>query len=278
MLYFMDPHPSLQTEPEAIGLLQKKEFTVLPKHVFSSLCSIIMLLVLISVVICFISYGLNYNSRIQEILISLFYLDKEYNIPTYFASLLLLITSIVLAYIFIQNQLRNTSHRYYWAILSFIFLLMSMDEYMGLHERLIDPLRAYLDPGKWLYFTWVVPAAVAVLITGLFFLRFFFNLRSRIRKMFFIAGALYISGALGVEMLGGYVTHVYGQRSLHYPMTVNLEEFMEMFAIAYFIYALLIYLQTDLDQKIKITFMEQNNTSNTPTLFKTEQNPIEKHG
>lgn len=272
----MQARPSLHTE--AVNVLQKRKFVILPQHVFFMLSIVILLLVFASVVLTFISYGLNHESRIQEILLSLFYLDKEYNVPTYFSSLLLLATTLILAFIFIHNYLRKASHRYYWAILACIFLLLSMDEYMGMHERMIDPLRSYLDAEKWLYFTWVVPAAIAVLITGLLFLRFFFSLRYAMRKMFFISGALYITGALGIEMLGGYVTHAYGQRSLHYPMTVNLEESLEMFGIAYFIYALLIYLQTDLGQKMKITFMKQSNISNIPPPFEDTQEQTRKHG
>lgn len=252
----MLPRNSLHTNH--VNSLQKRKFTVLPHQLFYFISMIILLLTSINTVLIFISYGLKYNSPAINSLLSLFYLDKEYNIPTYWTSLLLLSASLLLTYIFIQQYLLKEKYRYAWAVLAGIFLLMSMDEYMALHERMIEPLRSFFDAGSLFYFTWVIPAIIAVVITGLLFLRFFLSLRPPIRKMFFLAGIIYLGGVLGVEMFSGYVTHTYGQRSLHYPLTTTVEETLEMFGAAYFIYALLTYIQTDLGQKMYVTFKIKN--------------------
>ena len=62
-----------------------------------------------------------------------------------------------------------------------------------------------------------------------------------------MAGAIYIGGAIGMEMLGGYFVEVYGQKSFVYFLISTIEEFLEMFGIAVFIYALLSYITNHID-------------------------------
>lgn len=81
-----------------------------------------------------------------------------------------------------------------------------------------------------------------ILILALFFLGFLLRLPSCTRRFFLGAGAIYLGGAIGVEMIGGYYAEVYGFDSLEYQLIAHAEESLEMAGIIVFIYALLRYL------------------------------------
>ncbi len=61
--------------------------------------------------------------------------------------------------------------------------------------------------------------------------------------MFIISGVIYISGSLGMEMIGGYYMSEVGNENMTWIILTSIEEGMEMIGISYFIYSLLIYSQ-----------------------------------
>lgn len=62
---------------------------------------------------------------------------------------------------------------------------------------------------------------------------------------FFLSGALFVFGALGIEMIGGYIWTLegYGNESLAYRICITIEESFEMLSIIYFISTLLAYIK-----------------------------------
>lgn len=52
-----------------------------------------------------------------------------------------------------------------------------------------------------LYFAWVIPYAVFAVVVAVAFVRFLGHLPSRTRLGFLVSGGLYVSGALGLELL-----------------------------------------------------------------------------
>lgn len=49
-------------------------------------------------------------------------------------------------------------------------------------------------------------------------------------------------GAIGFEMLGGRYAELYSNKTILYALLYTCEEFLEMFGVALFIYALLSYI------------------------------------
>ena len=106
-------------------------------------------------------------------------------------------------------------------------------------------------PSGFIYYAWVVPGAIFVLIVALAYLRFFASLPRKTRRQFLVAGALFVLGALGMEMLSAQLISSYGGvESLNsMPDIIRIsaavvtagEEFLEMLSIVVFIYALLSY-------------------------------------
>ncbi len=135
-------------------------------------------------------------------------------------------------------------YKHHWKILSFIFLYLSLDEAGELHEKLINPLRSLLNATGFLYFTWVVPVGILVVIFLFSYTKFLFHLPVSTRKLFVAASALYIGGALGMELVGAYQASTAGEDNILYQIIVTVEESLEMLGIVVFIHGLISYIKT----------------------------------
>ena len=70
------------------------------------------------------------------------------------------------------------------------------------------------------------------------------DLPVRIRILFIIAGSIYVMGAMGLELVGGYHADTYGVRNTTYVVLVSIEEILEMIGVVIFIYALMSYISS----------------------------------
>ncbi|MZH01943.1 MAG: hypothetical protein F3745_00660 [Nitrospinae bacterium] len=179
-------------------------------------------------------------------LANLFMLDLEQNVPTWFSSFLILLSSMLLAVICLTLQSNADRTCFYWGSLAVLFLFLSIDEAAGVHELLMSPVRNYFNTSGFFYFAWVIPAMLVVLACAIIYLRFLLSLPRDIMLRMILAAFIYVSGAIGMEMVSGAVRSYNGEtegtRSLTYEMVVILEESLEMIGMAFFIYTLLIYL------------------------------------
>ena len=171
-------------------------------------------------------------------------MDGENNLPALFSTLLLFCASLLLALIALLERRHEGVDVSKWAILAAGFMLMAMDEALSFHEKAIAPLRALLG-GQHLgifFFAWVIPGFALVSVLGAFFLRFLFRLPRRTAIAFVVSAAIYLGGALGIELIEGWWREAHGHRNLTYHVLVSLEEGMEMAGVIAFIHALLSYI------------------------------------
>ncbi|WP_445173010.1 hypothetical protein [Microcoleus sp.] len=172
-----------------------------------------------------------------------FGLDYEGNIPTFYSFLALLFSSVLLGAIAHVKNLDSDRYKNHWKILSFIFLYLSLDEIGQLHEDLIDPMQKLLKATGFLYFAWIVPFGFLVAIFLFSYSKFLFHLPVSTKKMFVAACALYIGGAMGMEIPGGYLASTTGMQSVPYLIVITIEESLEMLGIVVFIHALMSYIK-----------------------------------
>jgi hypothetical protein len=177
-----------------------------------------------------------------------FYVDYESNVPTWYSAFQLALAAGLLAMVAAVKTARHAPFRRHWAALSLIFFLLSIDEVAMIHEYPIDPLRRALGAGGLLYYTWVIPGAAFVALVGLGFCRFLRHLPERTRNGFLLAGAVFVGGAIGVEMLSGLQADLYGEENFIYAMIITVEELLEMIGIVLFIHTLWEYLSTEVDE------------------------------
>ena len=181
----------------------------------------------------------------------LFYMELEGNVPAYFSSIILLLSSCLLFIIATKMKAVGNVFNNHWKFLSFIFFYMSIDESSTIHEKFIKPLRDMFDLSGIFYFSWVIVGIVIVIIIGIIYFRFLFKLPNKTRNQFIIAASLYVGGAIGLELLGGYYSELYGEHTIYYSLIITIEESLEMFGIVVFINALLNFIYLN---KFKLQF------------------------
>jgi hypothetical protein len=187
--------------------------------------------------------------------LTLFDVGAESNIPTWFSSLELLLSSVLLAAIALASKRGGGRYGRHWGVLSLIFLLLSVDEGASIHEAMGVALERLLhnstgfEASGFISFFWVVPGAAFVLVVALAYLRFLAHLPRSTRRLFIVAGALYVGGALGIEMLEAQVISVFGGEAnggglskIVVGLLTDVEEMFEPLGVAVFVYALLAYM------------------------------------
>ncbi|HEY9618123.1 MAG TPA: hypothetical protein V6C64_14855 [Microcoleaceae cyanobacterium] len=210
---------------------------------------------LITIVLCLIVAGilsstfriLNYPLPGSKWFHKMFDLDSEYNIPAWYSSFSLLFSAGLLAVITALKK--SDRYHFYWKILAFIFLFLGLDEAFSFHEALIVPsVRKSLHLNPLFYHTWVIPALGLVGFFMFKYWKFAMHLPRQTRFLVMLACGIYVTGALGMEMLGGAIREAYGRWNIVTQTVIISEEILEMTGILIFIYALLTYLTSFADQ------------------------------
>jgi hypothetical protein len=188
---------------------------------------------------------LHYNSRFTRLLVGYFDFNGEGNIPAFFSSIILLIAGGLLLLIHTQQKkYAETKPTKHWLILGLIFVFMAVDENVQIHEHIADFVRPQLgnDLSGLLHWAWVVPYGILTLAVVAYFIGFVLRLPPYTRNLIIVAGALFVTGALGLELVEGYLYKRYGIDHLYNRILYCIEELMEMSGVVLFIYALLHYL------------------------------------
>lgn len=120
------------------------------------------------------------------------------------------------------------------------------DEALSFHEMLIDPMRTTFGLSGLMRFSWVLVGGTFVAAFGLAYVSFLRHLAPVARRQFVLAGAVYVTGVLGFEMISGpfFEAHEAGRSVAPYLALMTIEETLEMTGILLFIRALRNYLQT----------------------------------
>jgi len=188
------------------------------------------------------------DNELAQKIISKVNLDEERNnLPTWYQSSSLLVCSLILLVIgHVRDAVKDRDAKFWW-ILSFLFLVLSVDEAVSIHEQMTVPLRSAFNLEGIFFLSWVIPAAVAVAILVVVFAGFLTRLPPRTRNLMVAAGALFVFGAIGLEMVGANYMFMLNDppdidKDFGYALITTTEEFFEMTGIVVFVYGLLSYL------------------------------------
>jgi len=174
-------------------------------------------------------------------LVPLFDFNSESNLPTLFSSILMLLISLTLFFVGRSHKKQGESY-IPWFGLCFIFMFLAVDETASLHERLTQPIKDSLGTTGVLYYAWVIPYGVATIALLVAYSRFLLALPSRYLSLFLTSGALFVSGAVGLELLGGWYDEQHGTYNLTYSILYTVEELFEFTGLSLFLYSLLSYI------------------------------------
>jgi hypothetical protein len=136
---------------------------------------------------------------------------------------------------------------------------MSVDEMLCLHEKISEWAEPILSGERFLHpkaSNDIIPGFIVLLVFLALFFKFFLFLPPKIRLLFFLAGFTFVAGAIGTEVVGGYIENqyvltkighgwfdVFGEPYLLYTLFLDFEEVLEMAGVVIFAHALFSYLR-----------------------------------
>lgn len=173
----------------------------------------------------------------------LFDLREEANLPQFYSSFLML-CSAALMYM-THCAVPVSRGRWGWRLPALIFLYLAADEVGQLHEKTIKITRTILGGGDLGVFNyaWVVPYSILVLAFAFWGIGFLRDLRDRRTVIgLVVSGAVFVSGAMGMEMVEGALMH-YGRDSQVMWVAYTIEESLEFTGLLLLVRTLLGHLR-----------------------------------
>lgn len=158
----------------------------------------------------------------------IFDVDEEDCLPTWYSASALLLNAAVLGAWAAELRRRRDPSYFYWLGLAVGFTGLSVDEIAGLHETLNSLIEV----------SWTIPGmVVAALVAGIY-VPFLLSLPRRTAVRFAIGGAVYLGGAIGVELATEPYLENDELNTLAYNLWTAVEEGMEMGGVLIFLGAL----------------------------------------
>ncbi len=226
--------------------------TVRPKLVFKLQTATIALLVLLSTAAAATQYWFGFDPDHPYFeTVRLFWLDTEANVPTIFQVFALCACAIALFWLSRPTTGIAAPMRTRLKVLAAAFLVLAIDEGAHVHEL----IGLYVDTflldgslsGSWLFngtASWILAALIPGFALLLFIRPLLSYLPQRTRMLSVASAVLFLSGAVVVEKIGRLYALNVGSQTVGYGALATLEEALEMFGAAVFLYALLDYLAT----------------------------------
>ena len=169
-------------------------------------------------------------SPLREAIVPKLSLSYEHNVPTWLSSSLLLACALAAGAV---ARRERRWRRHWWGVAA-VFGYASLDEAAELHEH----LGGHLETSGVLYFDWVIPAVAILGVLAAVFLPFVRALAPATRWRLILAGAIYIGGAVGMELPLGWWVERAGPDNLGYALIDWVEETMEMIGASLAVVAL----------------------------------------
>ena len=205
----------------------------------------ILFLVIAHIAYLFLRYGLGFDGLMGfGPLVDMW---REHNIPNFYASMTLLFSALLLYLIGVSERQTGGRYTWHWLGMAAVFVFVSIDEMVMIHELTVKPLRTLLGTTGIFYFAWVIPYGIAMIVLGIIYLRFFLSLAAHTRTLMTIAAVIYVGAVIGFEMISSVeyekmVIAAGGQnfddRTLLMDIYNLIEETLEMLGVLVFIRAL----------------------------------------
>lgn len=187
--------------------------------------------------------------------VPMFNLDGEANLPALYSALQLLFASIIFLFIAIYRKSRQLQDHKQWFGLFILFFFLVHDEVTSIHELLTIPMRALLGTTGLLYYAWVIPYLILLLVLVVVYWKFFFNLEKWLQIRLVAAAFVFLFGAVGFEMVGGLIASSHDPANALMASVMTLfEETFELLGILILINSLLLYLENNV-KSLTINFI-----------------------
>jgi hypothetical protein len=219
---------------------------------------IFKILVLCAIILCVVSYiGEFFNStylqsdvlRNQQLIriATLFNVNNEANIPNWYSTVLLFGAAGILVVIAGVKLAMHDRYRFHWAGLAIIYSLLSLDEAASLHNSLSSVMHSLTHSNSLGFAAWAVPAVAFAALLGVVYAKFLWSMPPRVRIMIIVAAVIYVTGAAGLEVSEAIFEKLNITEHMAYVAFWTIEELFEMFGTSLFIFAMLTYMRTKMD-------------------------------
>jgi hypothetical protein len=242
---------------EAHSKLRDIRISLFPRRVIQLLTLVVACLFFLHLVAMYLLYYTGGDGILLRGLVRMFDLLRDINIPTWYSSVNLLISAILLAVIAYAKRAAQDRFTLHWFGLSLIFVLLSIDETAAIHEGIQAALRMGINPGSILYSLAAITAtSLFALVVLVIYLKFLANIPRKTMILFLMAGGVFVGGSVGVDYIGELYKNVYGQDNFTFSIMNGIEEVLEMEGIIIFIYALLDHLK-DISEETHIRIIRK---------------------
>lgn len=212
---------------------------LIPTQVLKVLLLFIFTLLILNVIGLLLHFNAE-GATITWYVMNFFDFNQEGNIPAFYSAIMLLVASCLL-FLITYSEKKNGGKYLPWLGLALVFLFLSFDEATEIHEIFIGFTRERLNTTGFFYYAWVIPYGIALIFMMVIYIPFFRRLPKKVFWLFMLSGAVFVTGAVGFEMLGGRTIEMYGF-NVEYSIYYTIEEFLEMVGVAIFIFTLLGYI------------------------------------
>ncbi|MFB9376578.1 hypothetical protein ACFFKU_11675 [Kineococcus gynurae] len=236
--------------------------TIRPSRLLAVLLSIAAILALLSVSFLVATAGLGIDSGIVVSARKFVDLDTEQNLPSWYSSMLLCVTGLSTLEVGRRAVVEKLRYRWHWFVLGLGFLYLSLDELVGLHEKLAEPMAGLVGTSGILRYSWIAAAAPLAVMLVIAYLGFLRAQPGRILRLMLLGGGLYLGGAIVVEALGGYLISAGSDElGVGVGLVATVEEFFEMSGPAVFLVA--------------VALVQQNFATLGPGRHAVRPNPVQ---
>ncbi len=167
----------------------------------------------------------------------------ESTVPAWFSSGILWTSALLLGAVAALRQVWGLGRVLPWAFLAAVFFYLSADEALSWHELTNHPAESIVARRGVFLFGWVVFGLAFVGVIGVLCLPWLIRLPRRTAVLMAVSGAVFVGGAVGIEMLGSLVrTSDLPARWTLYELSQIAEETCEMLGVVLFLHALTTYL------------------------------------
>lgn len=222
--------------------------TLTPNGITKFLLKIIACLLLANLISVYLKWELGYVTGFG--FVPLFDFDQEYNIPTFYSALAILFCAALLWYIGVDKKETTREGGRYWKILSVLFVGLSLDELAGIHNQfghltlfLFSKVPSIVNEeiitrSRF----WILVLIPLLLLVALFFVRFYKKLPQQTKFYIFLAGTVFLAGAVVLEYMGALYIITSEKVDIVYGLLYTLEELLEMLGIVLLIRTLVAYI------------------------------------
>ena len=176
-------------------------------------------------------------------LAQLFNANGEGNLPTYYSALSLLACALLFAVLGAAEREASPSAAGGWLGLAAVAGLASLDEAAVLHETMGSLIDRGFTPGGFLYYVWVVPGAIVLIVLATAWRSFIARLESSLRRTLMLGVGLWAGSALLLELVESrIISSNYGFPTFEQALVGTLQETGEMLGVAVILDGLLRYL------------------------------------